>query len=163
VVFAHFFFLSADLERAAAFLDRWPSVCFDITPGSEMYHNFSKRPAEWREFFVRYQDRILFGTDNTAHTGDQIKWAAQNVERVRGFLETKTAFSGPGLALPQDVLERVYHGTFERVFGATPRPLDMAGLVAYGAVMLEHARAGAGSTESVAILEAVMKKLAGLD
>lgn len=163
VVFAHFFFLSADLGRASGFLDRWPSVCFDITPGSEMYYNFSKRAAEWCEFFVKYQDRIVFGTDNTAHTGELIAWAGKNVARVRGFLETRDAFSGPGLALPDDVLERIYHANFERVFGAAPRTVDMAGLVAYGAVMLEHARAGAGSAESAATLEAVMEKLAELD
>ena len=43
VIFAHFYFLSADLARASALLDRWPNVCIDITPGSEMYYGFSRK------------------------------------------------------------------------------------------------------------------------
>ncbi|MDD3335679.1 MAG: amidohydrolase family protein [Eubacteriales bacterium] len=64
VSLAHFYFLSAQLERAARFLDKHPCVRFDITPGREMYENFSMRADEWRDFSIRYQDRILYGTDN---------------------------------------------------------------------------------------------------
>lgn len=160
VVFAHFRFLSADLERAASFLDSWPNVCFDLTPGSEMYYNFSKRAADWREFFVHYRDRILFGTDNTAHTDELERWGVDNIGRIRAFLETDTAFSGAGLALPADVLERIYHTNFERVFGANPKPLDVAGLVAQSAILLEHARTSDAPPQSVTELEAVMQQLA---
>ena len=48
LILAHFCFLSGDLARAAAFLDRWPNVCYDITPGDEMYVRFSAAPAAWR-------------------------------------------------------------------------------------------------------------------
>jgi hypothetical protein len=64
VTLAHFGFLSADPKKAAQFLDRHPSVNLDLTPGTEMYDNFSLQPEAWRSFFIRYQDRILFGTDN---------------------------------------------------------------------------------------------------
>ncbi len=60
---AHFFFLSADLDRAADFLDRHPTVRFDVTPGKEMFRNFSQNPAKARAFFEQYRHRILFGTD----------------------------------------------------------------------------------------------------
>ncbi len=160
VVFAHFRFLSADIERAAAFLDTWPHVCFDLTPGTEMYYNFSKRAADWREFFVRYQDRILFGTDNTAHTDEQERWGVDKSNRIRAFLETDTAFSGAGLALPSETLDRIYHANFERIVGTVPRPPDVAGLVAQSAILLEHARASSAPPESIAELETVMQQLA---
>ncbi|MBD3241856.1 MAG: amidohydrolase family protein [Chitinivibrionales bacterium] len=162
VVFAHFRFLSADLERAAAFLDAWPNACFDLTPGSEMYYNFSRRAADWREFFVRYQDRILFGTDNTTHTDDLEKWGVENIDRIRRFLASDAAFSGPGLALPPEVLEKIYHGNFERVFGVEPKPVDVAGIVAQSAILLEHARATGGPQDSITELETIMQQLSGL-
>ncbi len=162
VVFAHFYFLSPHIERAAAFLDAHPNVCFDITPGSEMYYEFSKKPAAWREFFITYQDRILFGTDNTADSDEAAAWALKNVARIRAFLETREAFSGEGLALPGETLERIYAGNFQRVFGSAPAPTDTSALVAQSAIMLEHARAGAGEKGSVAQLEQIMKKLSEL-
>lgn len=162
VVFAHFRFLSADLERAAAFLDAHPSVCFDLTPGSEMYFGFSRRPTQWREFFVTYQDRILFGTDNTAHTESLREWGVENVARIRGFLETSEAFSGPGLALDGDVLDKIYAGNFERIFGTAANPVDIPGLIAHSAIQLEHARASESSPEHIGQLEQIMQKLSAL-
>ena len=41
VVFAHFYFMSADVEGSRVFLDRWPNVSFDITPGVETYNKGS--------------------------------------------------------------------------------------------------------------------------
>jgi hypothetical protein len=38
-------------------------VFFDLTPGAEMYFNFSSRLGEVRDFFLRYQDRLIYGTD----------------------------------------------------------------------------------------------------
>ncbi|HBM79834.1 MAG TPA: hypothetical protein DD426_03195 [Clostridiaceae bacterium] len=63
-VFAHFYFLSTDIERAAAFMDKHSSAYFDITPGREMIANFSANRYNWHDFFIHYQDRIIFGTDN---------------------------------------------------------------------------------------------------
>ncbi|MEM3659311.1 MAG: amidohydrolase family protein [Thermoproteota archaeon] len=63
VVFAHFYFLSVDIEAASSFLEKHKNACLDLTPGIEMYHNFSTKKEAWREFFVKYEDKILFGTD----------------------------------------------------------------------------------------------------
>ena len=69
IVLAHFFFLSDFPEEAAKVLDKYSNVCFDLTPGCEMYPNFSKRRDVWREFFIKYSDRILFGTDTNSNAG----------------------------------------------------------------------------------------------
>ncbi len=63
ITFAHFYFLSTDLARAARFLDAHPGVCFDLAPHIGMYHDFSRDPQAARDFFLRYSDRILYGTD----------------------------------------------------------------------------------------------------
>jgi len=59
VIFAHFYFLSAQLRRAAESLDRYPNVSLDVTPGVEMYHNFTANFDAAREFILQYQDRII--------------------------------------------------------------------------------------------------------
>jgi predicted TIM-barrel fold metal-dependent hydrolase len=141
LVFAHFYFLSADLERAGRFLDAHPTVCFDITPGGEMYNHFTRTHEEARAFFLRYQDRIVYGTD-TSTWGIQrggIDQPLSYAHFVRTFLETGEPFVPPPLiphwleddleailplALPDEVLDKVYHGNFERMFGPRPAPLD---------------------------------------
>jgi predicted TIM-barrel fold metal-dependent hydrolase len=133
VIFAHFYFLSADLSRAAALLDRFPNVYLDLAPGIEMLHNFTARPDESREFFIRYRDRILFGTDYAPDSTPSRIWV------VRRFLETDAEFPVPqddplfwpdhrvlirSIALDEDTLDRIYSANFRRVVSPVPRPLD---------------------------------------
>jgi predicted TIM-barrel fold metal-dependent hydrolase len=152
VIFAHFFFLSAQLPRLAELLDRFPNMVVDLTPGIEMYHNFSREPQAAREFFVRYQDRILFGTDigakallSTPELGIEPEESAVRIQIVRRFLETEGEyklevesgflfgrFSGPfqGIGLPQDVLKKIYFQNFERMAGSLPKVLEPQAIVA---------------------------------
>jgi len=104
VILAHFFFLSADLPRAARFLDAHSNVCFDLTPGSEMFFNFMRDSNASREFFLKYQQRLIFGTDSGASavgkTGQPLN-RAETLGRtyfVRDFLEN----AGP-LEIPDGV------------------------------------------------------------
>jgi predicted TIM-barrel fold metal-dependent hydrolase len=146
VTLAHFYFLSADLTRAGAFLDAHPHVCFDLTPGVEMYLNFAHNLDAARDFFIQYQDRLIYGTDIGAVA--TLADPSQGLDRadslgrtwiVRRFLETDEAFAAPegmghglgldaegfhGIALPPDVLDKIYHANFERIFGPAPAPLD---------------------------------------
>lgn len=145
IIFAHFYFLSADLERAGKFLDAHPNVCFDLTPGIEMYHNFTRRPCDARAFFLRYQDQLIYGTDISTDSFEQSAHGMASslglTWLVRNFLEQDETFPIPRwmeywlpwdldrflpLALPQSVLEKIYHVNFERIFGAQPSSLDLA-------------------------------------
>lgn len=125
IIFAHFYFMGEEgIERASAFMDRWPGISFDLTPGVEMYESFSKCADEWRDFFIRYQERIIFGTDNDY--GDSINI----VGTVRRFLETGDAFSYwgfelKGLHLPQEVLQKIYATNFMRYVGEHPRKVNI--------------------------------------
>ena len=59
----HLFFLSAQLPRLAEWMDRFSRLRLDITPGIELYDNLSQTPAETRAFFLRFSDRIQYGSD----------------------------------------------------------------------------------------------------
>jgi predicted TIM-barrel fold metal-dependent hydrolase len=151
VIFAHFFFMSAQQARLADLLERYPNMHIDLTPGIEMYHNFSKNITDTRDFFIKYQDRILFGTDIGAKAllvspdkGIEQGESHERVYLVRNFLENDgefylkpgdgflfgdSAVSFLGLGLPEGVLEKIYYKNFERIVGARPRPLNPAVIV----------------------------------
>ncbi|MHC1740389.1 MAG: amidohydrolase family protein [Anaerolineaceae bacterium] len=146
VILAHFYFLSADLPRASAFLDVHPNVCFDLTPGSEMFFNFMNDRDATREFFLKYQDRLLFGTDSGASAvnkpGEPLN-RSETLGRtyfVRTFLEQDDLLQIPegvshwnrpgcnvyGLGLQDSALQKIYSENFERLFGKSPADLKIA-------------------------------------
>jgi predicted TIM-barrel fold metal-dependent hydrolase len=151
VVFAHFFFLSAQLERLGGYLDRFPGMCIDLTPGIEMYHNFALNLEKTREFFIKYQDRILYGTDigakamlSTPEQGIEKQESRVRVEVGRHFLEDDGEFqldidSGflfgkfaepyRGIHLPLEILEKIYYKNFERLVGSAPRNLNPQAII----------------------------------
>jgi hypothetical protein len=153
IIFAHFFFMSAQLPRLAEILDTYPNVSVDLTPGIEMYHNFSANLEATRDFFLRYQDRICFGTDIGARAllvdlagGIQMGESLQRVSLVRTFLESDGEFRLPagqgflftegvspfhGLALPKDVLQKIYYRNFERTVSPRPHPVNRAAMIEY--------------------------------
>ncbi len=137
VILAHLFFMSADLERLTDLMERHPNVCLDIVSGTEMYWNFGKRSQEWREFFMRYQDRIIYGTDNmNLYDAEEIQNADITNDLQQSFLESSgTVFAWDkqttGIALPQDVLQKIYRGNFLGMVGGAPRPLNTKTAIRY--------------------------------
>ncbi len=137
IIFAHFYFLSADLPRAARLFEQHPSVHFDLAPGVEMLYNISRDPAAGHAFFTRFADRIVFGTDlfsglarpqAVARAGIVFRWLESEDEfRVP---ETADYLLGPpedgvirGMALPEEALSLIYQRNARRILGNQPRPL----------------------------------------
>jgi len=151
VIFAHFFFLSAQLERLAGYLDRFPNMKIDLTPGIEMYMNFSHAPHKTRDFFIKYQERIVYGTDigakallATPEMNIEPSESNLRIQLIRRFLETGGPFKleseegflfgNPdfvfqGISLPGEVLEKIYHFNFERSVSTTPKKLNPAAII----------------------------------
>ena len=156
VTFAHLYFMSADLERLDDFMERHPNVNLDIVSGTEMYFNFAKRADDWRAFFIKYQDRIIYGTDNmNLYDGEEIRNAEITNDMQRDFLSKsgvihawdKTTY---GIALPEAVQHKICHDNFCRFAGAQPRPLNKAAAARYLQGRLENkARALTGSERAV--------------
>lgn len=97
VILAHFYFMSGDLGRLSSLLDTHPEVRVDLTPGIEMYMNFSKNIQETDLFFKKYGSRILYGTDTGGRCILTNEGCSFNVkenllrpEIVREFLAGKT-------------------------------------------------------------------------
>ncbi len=141
LILAHFFFTSDDIDYAYSFMERYENACFDLTPGSEMYTNFNEKSDEWKQFFIKYADRILYGTDIYNWSYDKNNPEARfgrAVNLERGFLESREPFfSGwfqntfeHPFGLEDDVLDKIYRDNFIRLFGAEPRELDKELIVA---------------------------------
>ncbi|MCC6441849.1 MAG: amidohydrolase family protein [Armatimonadetes bacterium] len=144
IVFAHFYFLSADLPRAARFFEEHPNLHFDLAPGIEMLYNISRDPDAGRTFFIRYADRIVFGTDLSSGLSAEESIVRAGI--VYRWLESEDTFRVPdaadfllgppedgiirGLGLPDEALARIYHGNFARLTGPQPRPLNVEAAIA---------------------------------
>ena len=129
MIFAHFFFMSDNLEHAADFMERFPEIRFDLTPGSDMYDNFTKYPEKSREFFIKYQDRLIFGTDNVSDNGTQKEKSlfecVEKVQKMRQFFETTDeltywGLTWRGLGLPKEICRKIYADNFHKVLSHKP-------------------------------------------
>ena len=127
LILPHFYFMSGDLKTASKFLDEHPNINIDTAPGVEMCHNCSVKVDEAREFFIKYDSRILFGTDcgMAAH-----RTSRQRSQMMQDWLETDKVIMVPaddpfmmpdvkdrfnGLALPEDSLRKIYSDNFCRI------------------------------------------------
>jgi predicted TIM-barrel fold metal-dependent hydrolase len=141
LILPHFFFLSDRLDDAATLLRTYPDIALDLAPGIELYHNLTARRDDARAFFIRFADRILFGSDFGLPCG----WSRERGMMIRRFLETDETFPVPddpamqpddrpplrGLALPREVLRQIYGDNFRRRVGATPRALAVGSVSEY--------------------------------
>ena len=84
---AHLGSLEYDVDRIAAFLDRFPNANVDMAARMSQVQYQSVRDLEKvRNFFIKYQDRLLYGTDLTLNpdalqrrSGSEFKREAHDV------------------------------------------------------------------------------------
>jgi len=126
IMFAHAYFLSNFPERMTALFERFPNVSIDLTPGIELFDGFSKQRDKWIPFFMKYQDRIVFGTDNrVSHQEQRVGHDGSYFDRIaymRRFLETDDKFEAwgynlHGFALPERVIKKIYRENGIRMRG----------------------------------------------
>lgn len=95
-------------------LDRHRNMHIDISARLEL---LGRRPYSSREFFIKYQDRIIFGTDSNGkkpenfHPGhfrflETFDECIQPYEKAWG----KVAHDIHGIGLPDEVLQKIYTG-----------------------------------------------------
>jgi predicted TIM-barrel fold metal-dependent hydrolase len=115
----HFGNNAEDLGAVAKKLDEYPNMVVDI---DARISELGRQPYTARRFFLKYQDRIMFGTDTTPNreayrvyyrfleTDDEYFDCAASHHR-QGFWMIY------GIFLPRDVLEKVYYKNAERILG----------------------------------------------
>jgi hypothetical protein len=168
LTFAHMFFLSKQLEEADRVMDRYPNVKFDFTPGREMYYNFEKNYAGWRDFFLRRSDRLIFGTDNgwgdEPTPQEKVADGCNNVDLVTRYLSQEgpvTMWDGTqlqGMALPEEALGRILGENFLSL-SPVPAKLDLEKALAYTLSLREKVLAEPGIRQEA---KAQLEELAAL-
>ena len=113
-----------DLHRLQVMLDRYPNLMLDCSATRWMVREISARRDAAREFFIRNQDRILFGSDQVSGDERGFDFLASRFWAHRKLWETaliaRTPILDPdlppdhqpvlrGLALPDEVLQKIYH------------------------------------------------------
>jgi hypothetical protein len=116
VVGAHLGSLETSLDEIARRFDRYPNLAVDVAART-VYLTLQPREKA-RQFLIKYQDRILYGTDlgfygrqDTANT--EKSWGKYYATDWAFFSSDKTVtYRGRqvhGLALPPPVLRKLYH------------------------------------------------------
>lgn len=125
---AHMGSLEYDVDRLAAFLDRFPAATVDLAARMSQVQYQSLRDREKvRSFFIRYQDRLLYGTDLTVNpdtdpaefrASAHAVWTADWRYLATGERQRVDTLDAdvPGLALPREVIDKVYYRNAVRVF-----------------------------------------------
>ena len=104
----HYASLSHDLGAVAAFLDRFPNAVVEM--GARNWA-LGTAPNSGRKFAIKYQDRILFGTDGNVLDPAMYKLYFRTLETDDDFIATVLPRPwGPlyGVHLPDTVLRKIY-------------------------------------------------------
>lgn len=139
---AHLASLEYDVDELAERLDRFPNMAVDM---AERISHFQYQAADnWqkvRDFFIKYQDRLIYATDESSygpkpHFGaeltDQsqrsdeqiVQSARENWHRHWKFFTSKETMTAPklgerefkGLNLSKEVVDKIYMGNAEKWF-----------------------------------------------
>jgi len=129
---AHMADVPEDLAKLGSYLDQYPNMNVEI---AARVAELGRQPYTARKFFLKYADRILFGTDGVPPMSELIPhWR---------FLETWDEYfpyeDNPfppqgfwniyGIGLPDDVLRKVYYENPARLIPAVGDALKQQGVI----------------------------------
>ena len=112
---AHFGWLANNLNALGTLLDSLPNVYIEF---AAIMEEIGRQPKTARNFFIKYQDRILFGKDT---------WSVGEYGFYFRMLETEDEYFPPlrkyhafwymyGLGLPDEVLKKIYYKNALKIF-----------------------------------------------
>lgn len=106
-----------NLDYVANLLDTHPNVYVEFAAREA---ELGREPRRAREFFIKYQDRIMFGADFTADEDmyrNHFRWLETNDEYFDYFgYPDQGRWRIYGMGLPDEVLEKIYHLNAEKLF-----------------------------------------------
>ena len=141
---AHFYFISDNYDGAVAMMEKWENVKLDLTPGGIMFKHFTEDIEKWRAFFVKYADRITYGTDaynfypgsDDDDALDKCMPCGHRINELRTMLEKSEPFEDitfgmlTPLHLDAESLEKIYYSNLEKLLGDA-KPINHAACAAY--------------------------------
>jgi len=119
-VIAHLGWHGNDLARLGKLFDEMPNVYTEV--GAVLY-DIGRQPRAAREFFIRYQDRILFGKDAFQPEEYPYYWRVfETADEYFDYYRPYHAFwKLYGIELPDSVLKKVYYQNALRITPGLPQ------------------------------------------
>lgn len=124
----HLASLEWDVDQLGSFLDRFPTAMIDVAARiGQLQHQALTKRDKVREFFIRYQDRVMYGSDLT-QASDQGKGEFEHEAHTVWlkdwrFFNTAETMTVPeldqpvrGLALPKSIVEKLYRRNAQALF-----------------------------------------------
>lgn len=124
---AHLGSLEWSLDELAKRLDKYPNLDVDLTRMSNLQLHTLNNREKTRDFFIKYQDRLIYGTDTAINTSknptemeerihdrwvsDWKFYVTDETINLSGFGELK------GLKLPRGVIDKIYLKNALGIFG----------------------------------------------
>jgi hypothetical protein len=124
----HLASLEWDVDKVAQFLDRFPEANVDLAARLvHLEYQAARDPRKVRQFLLRYQDRILYGSDDAYGPDDADARALAEVHagwlHDWRFLTTSEPMHSSdfaqrfrGLHLPRSVIDKIYRRNAEAMF-----------------------------------------------
>jgi predicted TIM-barrel fold metal-dependent hydrolase len=115
---AHVGCAAEDLDWVSAMLDACPNYAVDV---AARLGELGRQPYTAREFFIRHQDRIVFGTDGDPDPGEYQRWYRFLETRDESFdyggdeVPAQGRWQIHGIGLPDEVLRKVYRENARRL------------------------------------------------
>jgi uncharacterized protein len=119
-VVAHLGWQANDLEALGRLLDELPNMYTEV--GAVLY-DIGRQPRVARDFFIRFQDRILFGKDSFQPDEYPYYWRVfETRDDYFDYYRDYHAFwKLYGIDLPDDVLKKVYYRNALRITPGLPQ------------------------------------------
>jgi predicted TIM-barrel fold metal-dependent hydrolase len=119
-ILAHLGWHANNLGRLGKLLDTYPNV---VTEMGAVLYDLGRQPRAAHDFFVKYQDRILFGKD--AYAAEEFPYYWRVLETKDEYFDYYRGYHAfwklYGMDLPDGVLRKVYHQNALRVTPGLPQ------------------------------------------
>lgn len=111
---AHLGWFGGDLDRLGKQLDRFPNVTTEI---GAVIAELGRQPRYAREWFIKYQDRVLFGKDIWQPSEYHVYFRVlETADEYFDYYRKRHAFwKMYGLDLPDEVLKKLYYKNALRI------------------------------------------------
>ena len=119
---AHLGWMGNDLKRLGDHLDGFPNV---MTEFGAVIAELGRQPKTARQFFIDYQDRIMFGKDsyNKEEFYTYFRVLESDDEYFSYFRKRHAFWKMYGLNLPDEVLKKVYYKNALKLFPSIDKNL----------------------------------------
>ncbi len=119
-VIAHLGWIANDLGRLGRLLDEMPNVYTEV--GAVLY-DIGRQPRSAHDFFVKYQDRILFGKDSFQPEEYPYYWRVFETrdDYFDYYRDYHAKWKLYGIDLPDAVLKKVYFANALRITPGLPQ------------------------------------------